>query len=447
MPTVAIAQGALRGVQIGQVAHFRNIPFAQAQRFEPPQPAPGWTGERDASEHGPVCPQLVSPIAAVMGDPPEGPQDEACLSLSVATPLDRSRRRAVMVWFHGGAYAVGAGSFAWYRPDLLVSEGDVVVVNANYRIGAWGYLYMPGVSPGNLGLLDQLAVLRWVRDNIAAFGGDPSRVTVFGESAGAHSIAALMSARAGRGLFRRAIMQSAHLGLGFVSQRRALRVAQVLKRCANGADLRSLSSVELLAAQRRMLVAITGPGGFNTAPAFGPIAGLAPLPEPAHSDAVSAVIATDVDLLIGSTRDEMRAFFDRNPRIARLRSIPGWGAWAYQTLTKRITQRVFSGPAQRLADRQARADRASVYLYAFAWAPPTAPFGACHTIDLPFVWGGDAWRGSPMLGTTPWPVIEQLGQQVRRAWTAFARTGDPNTEGAPQWPRHRAGAAPGRRFA
>src|SRR5262245_39796132 len=120
-----------------------------------------------------------------------------------------------MVWLHGGAYVIGAGSYDWYRPDCLVTEGDVIVVNVNYRLGALGYLRLEGISSGHQGFLDQIAALRWVVNNIAAFGGDPHNVTVFGESAGAHSIAALMSTAATRGLFRRAILQSGHLGLGF----------------------------------------------------------------------------------------------------------------------------------------------------------------------------------------------------------------------------------------
>lgn len=445
-PVVSIRNGAVRGVQLGEVLHFRNIPYAQAQRFEPPQPVQAWQGVRDGTQHGPICPQLESPLAAVMGEPSAAEQNEACLTLSVSAPAGEARARPVMVWFHGGAYLVGASSLEWYRPDALVCEGDVVVVNVNYRLGVLGYLLMPGVSPGNLGMLDQIAALRWVQDNIAAFGGDPTRVTLFGESAGAHSIVALMSAPASRGLFTRAIAQSPHLGVGFITQALATRVARTLQQALNGSDPRTASIEQLLSAQQRMLIKLAGPGGFNAAPVFGPIAGVDPLPQPAQPEPCRAVLHTDVDLLIGSTREEMRAFFETNPRIAALRRVPVIGQWAFVSLISKVTERVFARPAQRLADAQASAGKAAVYLYAFDWSPTDSRFGTCHTIDLPFVFGGDAWHTAPMLGTTPWSEIDQRGRELRRAWTRFAHGGDPNPDSSEVWPRHQPGAVPGRRF-
>ena len=434
-------------MRTGDVVHYRNIPFAQAQRFGLPQPVPAWQGTRDASVHGPVCPQGLSPITPVMGTPSQAEQDEDCLTLSVAVPAKPSSApRAVMLWLHGGAYVVGASSFEWYRPDALVSEGDVIVVSTNYRLGVFGYLFAPGISPGNLGLLDQIAALRWVRENIAAFGGDPDRITVFGQSAGAHSVVALMSVAETRGWFRRAIVQSAHLGVGFHARARAERAARVLQRYLKPADLRTASSQALLVAQDRMRAELAGPGGFNSVPAYGPVAGVAPLPEPAQTDACKAVSHRGVDLMIGSTRDEMRAYFDLSPRIKLLSRLPGAGPQAYAGLVRLVTQRVFAQPAQRLADEHARAAQASVYLYAFEWAPSDGPNGACHTIEIPFVFGGAAWQRSPMLGSTSPEQLDRLGRELRRAWTQFARTGDPNTSGARAWPRHQPGAEPGRRW-
>jgi para-nitrobenzyl esterase len=426
--------------------HFRNIPYAQAPRFGLPEPPPPWRGTRDATRHGPVCPQEPSPITPVMGEPSPAVQDEACLSLSVTVPARPGAARPVMLWLHGGAYAVGGASYEWYRPDALVREGDVIVVAPNYRLGVFGYLRAPGVTPGNLGLLDQIAALRWVRDNIAAFGGDPERITLFGPSAGAHSIVALMSAPETRGLFHRAIAQSPHLGVGFTSEARALRVAEVVQRCLKHGDLRTATSQELLIAQARMQRKLAGPGGFNSVPPFGPIAGVAPLPKPAQTDACSAVLHREVDLMIGTARDEMRTFFDLNPRLVALSRLPGIGPRAYAGLVRGVTQRVFGQPAQRLADEQARAGKANVYLYVFDWSPLTGAFGACHTIDLPFTFGGDAWRGAPMLGNTAWEEIDRLGRALRRAWTQFAHSGDPSRPETPTWPRHTPGAKPGRHW-
>ena len=188
------------------VRHFRNIPYAQAQRFEPPQ----------RCTPGKACATPRGTVRSVHSRSRRSPGDGRVGRGAGRSLSDLERRRAggerparpVMVWFHGGAYVVGASSYEWYRPDALVREGDVVVVNVNYRLGVFGYLRMPGVAPGNLGVLDQIAALRWVRENIAAFGGDPGQVTLFGESAGAHSLVALMSAPETRGLFRRAIARA-----------------------------------------------------------------------------------------------------------------------------------------------------------------------------------------------------------------------------------------------
>jgi para-nitrobenzyl esterase len=442
--TVTVEQGVLQGVREDSVAHFRGIPFAEADRFGAPRAARPWAGARDATHHGVTCPQPPSRMAVVMGPTPDASQGEDCLTLSVATPSADHGGRPVMVWLHGGAYVIGAGSYDWYRPDALVTEGDVVVVRANYRLGVFGFLDLPGVSRANLGILDQIAALRWVQRNIAAFGGDPAQVTVFGESAGGHSIATLMAATEGRGLFRRGIIQSAHLGVGFMTERSAARTARAFRRSLPAdVDPRTAPVGALLSAQERMLVKLAGPGGVNSTPAFGPVAGVAPLPQ---TEILEGGVGAGVDLLIGTNRNEMHAFFVSNPSIARLRRIPGVGPLAFDALSAAVTDRIFRTPARLLADAHARAG-GRVYLYAFDWAPPASPLGACHTIDLPFVFGAEqAWSQAPMLGGRPWAEIDELGRVVRRAWTRFARMGDPNGEGDPSWQRHVPGNGPGKRF-
>jgi para-nitrobenzyl esterase len=383
-------------------------------------------------------------MAPVMGPSPPLEQAEDCLTLSVATPSVDDRRRPVMVWLHGGAYVIGASSHDWYQPAAIVTEGDVVVVRANYRLGVFGFLGMPGVSAGNLGILDQMAALRWVQRNIAAFGGDPDQVTLFGESAGGHSIAALMASPDARDLFRRAIIQSAHLGLGLMTVEAAARTARVLCECLGTRDPRSATVQELLTAQDAALVRLAGPGGMNSAPAFGPIAGVGPVP---RTDIVEGGTGSRKEILIGTTRHEMHAFFATNPSIVRIRRAPAVGRFAFDALSAAVTERVFRRPARRLADAHALSG-ARTYLYAFDWAAEDAAFGACHTIDLPFVFGArEAWSQAPMLGGTPWSAIDALGRSVRRAWTAFARTGVPAAGADAPWPEHRQGAKPGRRFA
>ncbi len=451
---VTVDGGALRGRSANGVHHFVGVPFAKAGRFEPPRAPDAWSGVRAATEPTPICPQPAAPLQTIIGRPPRAAgHDEDCLTLCVSTPgldLDRGRGRGrpVMVWLHGGAYLFGSGSSDWYRPDALVREGGVVVVRPNYRVGAFGYLAAPGVAPPNLGPMDQIAALRWVQRNIAAFGGAPDQVTVFGESAGAHAIAALMCTEGTRGLFRRAILQSAHLGLGFKSAAGAARVARLFTRALGGADLRAVSAKELLDAQAKVLVQMAWPAGLNSTPAFGPVAGEGPFAgaRRAHLVASPAQVQPEVDLLIGTTRDEMRAFFDANPRIARLRRAGALGLRAHDALTAVVTRRVFAAPAAQLADAKASAG-ATVYRYRLDWTPPVGGFGACHAIDLPILFGDhDAWKDAPMLAGAPWEGIDALGRVMRRAWTSFARHGDPSRDGGEPWPAHRPGDGVGRIF-
>jgi para-nitrobenzyl esterase len=183
-------------------------------RFAPPEAVAPWRETRDATRDGPIPPQGRSRLAHVMGDF-ERAQSEDCLTLNIWTPAADGKRRPVMVWIHGGAFSSGAGSLPWYSGERFAQNGDVVVVSINYRLGALGFLCLPGVSPGNLGLLDQIAALKFVRDHIAAFGGDPDNVTVVGQSAGAGSIAILMTMPLAKGLFRRASLQSTGSAGGF----------------------------------------------------------------------------------------------------------------------------------------------------------------------------------------------------------------------------------------
>src|SRR5262245_16387696 len=212
---VRTTAGDLRGAHENGIAVFRGVPYAAPPvdelRFAPPRPVQAWPGVRDARKDGPIAPQLRSRLAHVMGDF-EPPQSEDCLTLNIWTPATDAKKRPVLVWIHGGAFASGAGSLPWYSGERFAANGDLVAVSINYRLGALGFLCLPGVSPGNLGLLDQVAALRFVRDNIAAFGGDPDNVTVVGQSAGAASIAILMTMPHARGLFRRAILQSTPFG-------------------------------------------------------------------------------------------------------------------------------------------------------------------------------------------------------------------------------------------
>ncbi|MBA2280505.1 MAG: carboxylesterase family protein, partial [Acidimicrobiia bacterium] len=213
---VATSGGQVRGFEKGGVLRFRGIPYAAPPvgplRFRPPQPHEGWTGVRDALEPGAMAPQVAGGLEAMLGSAKMA-QGEDCLFLNVTTPAADDAGRPVLVWIHGGGFVGGAGSIPWYSGVRYAQRDDVVVVSINYRLGALGFTHLPGLGEGfagsgNAGILDQVAALRWTRDNIAAFGGDPGNVTVFGESAGGMSIGTLLATPEASGLFHRAIAQS-----------------------------------------------------------------------------------------------------------------------------------------------------------------------------------------------------------------------------------------------
>lgn len=439
MIETTVAGGRLRGELSGDgLVVFRGVPYARARRFAPPEPAEPWTGTRDATRHGPICPQPPVRVDGVMGPPQNGlVQDEDCLNLTVVTPGVDGTRRPVMVWIHGGAYVTGASSFAFYEGRRLAAEGDIVFVAINYRLGALGYLRLPGVSPGNLGLLDQVSALRWIKENIEAFGGAPECVTVFGQSAGAHSLACLMAMPAARSLFRRAILQSAPLGLKLGSPARSARMARHFTNALK-ADPRTAPVGEILRAQTETIVKVAGPGGL-VSPPFCPTGGTGPLP-PVRSW-LAAAAAAEADVMIGVTRSEMNGFLNGNPAVRRMERLPvlGRGVAAVKTIAGRW---VFETPSRKLADVLSAAGR-RVFTYRFDWAAARSVFGACHCIELPFLLGErEAWAKSPMLEGADRETVDRMGRAMRAAWISFARNGS-----ADSWPVHSPGAVPGRCWA
>ncbi|WP_243770221.1 carboxylesterase/lipase family protein [Amycolatopsis acidicola] len=436
---VTISGGRLRG-ETGEdgLTAYRGIPYAQAARFAPPGPAPSWTGVRDATRHGPMSPQPPFRPGSVTGEPPPAPQDEDCLNLTVLTPGTEGPKKPVLVWIHGGAYVTGSASLEFYQGRRLAAEGDVVFVGINYRLGALGYLKLDGVSPGNLGLLDQIAALRWVRENIAAFGGDPGAVTVLGQSAGAHSIACLMAVPETRGLFHRAIVQSAPLGLKIAGQRASDRIARFFT-AALRKDPRTATVDEILAAQGKAIARASGPGGIYSVPPFCPAAETDPLPSAARWLDDAASRAREVDVLIGTTRDEMNTYLNNRPELAPLEAI-GPVRKGFDAVKTGITKFVFETPSRRFADKLATAG-GKVFGYRFDWSAPESGFGACHCIELPFLLGDRAsWAPAPMLAGTDWDELAELGHRLRGAWLSFARTGFPG------WEAHSAGAPLGFRW-
>ncbi|MEU9131309.1 carboxylesterase/lipase family protein [Kitasatospora sp. NPDC048540] len=456
-PVVRTTHGLLRGTRSADgVAAFRNIPYAAPPvgplRLLPPQPPARWDGERDATAPGPTAPQApyAPPLDVLL--PEITVPGEDCLNLNVWTP-DTAARLPVMVWLHGGAFTNGAGSLPMYDGSAFARDG-VVLVTLNYRLGAEGFLDLPGTTP-NRGLLDQIAALTWVRDGIAAFGGDPANVTVFGQSAGAMSIATLLAVPRARGLFHRAILQS---GAAHHTHGRATaglirdRLAELLGTAPEPAAIAALPTATLVEAQQRLRAAVTadpdparwGEAALNLLP-FEPVVDGDILPR-APIDAVSAGAAAGIDLMAGTTTEEFRLYLAPTglldavpeaalPHLTARYGLPPGALDRYRAgrpdaspgelLAAVATDWFYRIPAIRLAEAHARHRPAATYLYEFAWRSPAfdGRLGACHAVDVPFTFGVQDDRAlAPMLGDHP---PRQLADAVRRAWTSFATTGDP----------------------
>lgn len=463
-PVVETASGLVRGRWVGDGARFAGIPYAAPPvgdlRFAAPAPAPGWTGVRDAGQPGPAAPQLVSRLEAVVGPIRLAAKAEDCLSVNVWSP-DVRGCRPVLVFLHGGAFVAGSGGQDWYDGANLADHGDLVVVTVNYRLGALGFLYPGGLADdlgdGNAGLRDQIAALRWVRDNIANFGGDPAQVTLAGQSAGALCALAMMSSPHATGLFQRVILQSTPTGIRPQSPEQATAVAQrYLERLGLTPDqahqLRTLPVDRLLEAQGALMGASPP---LRLAPPFHLVA---------DGDLVAADLlgtpgwADGIDRVIGTTRDEGAAWVVPDPRLAGIdragaitvardflgdaaeaeydRASQGApGAGPQQVLTLLTTDYFFRRDVPTLA-----AGGGCSYVYQFDWAPAGGRFAACHCLEMPFMFGTlDAWREAPMLAGADPADQASLVADLSPAWAAFTRSGNPTHNGIPHWPTHHNG--------
>ncbi len=412
-----LPQGTIVGSRDGAVCRFNAIPYARPPlgdlRFRPPQP-PDWRGTLDGRQPGPIAPQLPSRLSRIMGDF-EAPQSEDCLHVTVWTPAAERRRRPVLVWLHGGAWQSGAGALDWYSGAGLAARGDIVVVAPNFRLGPLGWLAIPGAT-ANLGLLDQEAAIDWTIDHIEAFGGDPGNVTVMGQSAGGMSIPCTLMRKAQR--FQRAILQSASLGRGFRPADKAREFAEIFLHAAGVANVeeaRQLPVRTLLEAQGndRVVQWLAQEGAQRTL--FGPVADGEILPlEP---EKALAAAAGHVDVLAGYTRDEMAAF-------------PGGGL---DTESQALGDRVYGAPARQWASDAVDRGR-KAWSYQFSHRPGET-FGACHCIELPFVFGSlEAFAGAPMLGGLQPGNGRRLVDEIQSGWLRFIREGDP---GWSPWPQQK----------
>ncbi|MEU6179234.1 carboxylesterase/lipase family protein [Streptomyces coeruleorubidus] len=461
-PVVRTTAGSVRGRREEGLAVFRGIPFAAPpvgeDRFMAPRPAHAWDGIRDAYAFGPPPPQDLGNLGGPgLLDVPEG---DEWLTVNVWTPEpDAAARHPVMVWIYGGAYKLGHSGSPGYDARRIAADGDLVVVSLNYRVGMEGFAHIEG-APANRGLLDQVAALEWVRDNIEAFGGDPGQVTVFGESAGAGSGAALMAMPRAAGLFRRVIAQS--VPGTFFSDALARDIGAALAAEVGlrptVADLAAIAPRELTSAGEslsgKMLQYVDRWGqAAPTVTPFAPVVDGEVLPVTPWQ-ALAAGAAKDVDLLVGHNRDEYRLFVamagqlgqiseERAAAALRLFAPGPDGEQAYRTafpdaspgeLYERVqTDWLFNMPSLHLAEAQ-RAGGGGAHVYELTWPAPGngGALGACHGLDIPLLFGTYGADLGLLLfaGTEPSAEAEALSSRFRASWTAFARSGDPG------WPAY-----------
>lgn len=454
-PVVTTVHGKVRGQVAGGVGAFLGIPYAAPpfgkNRMRPPARPQRWDGVRDALEYGATVPKPPYPVPfdGLLPEPVIAGRD--CLNLNVWTPDPGQAGLPVMVWIHGGAFVNGSGAVSQYAGDRFARDG-VVCVTINYRLGCEGFLLLDDAIP-NRGLLDQLAALEWVHENIAAFGGDPGNVTVFGESAGAMSVAALLSMPSAAGLFRRAIPQSGagHHALPAATAR--LVTAELSRRLGVPPTLGGFAGVpadRLVAAQRQLsaeIAALPDPGRWREIAthlmAFEPVVDGQILPA-RPVDGVAAGQGKDVDLLVGTNRDEHRLFLVPTgvadaadeatvQLVAAALGLGPAGLAVYlaaactpgDALADVITDWFFRVPAIRLAE----AHQGRSYMYEFDWKSPEfgGRMGACHALEIGFVFDTLDAPGSRQLYGTQAPA--ELAAAMHGAWISFARSGQPGWDG------------------
>jgi para-nitrobenzyl esterase len=468
---VETTSGKVRGAIRNGIHIFKGIPYggstAGENRFRPPQKPQPWTGVREALRFGHQSPQNMhfTDVLAPQADPAEG-FDEDCLVLNVWTPGLRAGKRPVMFWCHGGGFAQESGSWPWIDGEALARSGDVVVVTINHRLNVFGYLHLEDLGgekyagSGNAGMLDLVAGLQWVRENIGQFGGDPHNVMIFGESGGAAKVCTLLGMPAAQGLFHRAAIQSGAWLRGVPRDEANNTAHQLLNEL--GISPQRIDDLQRVPVDK-LLAARTGAMQLQPTRSGAPRFGYSPVVDgsvlPANPfDPVATPLAANIPILLGCTQYEATLFYVRDETAFSLdagglrqrtgelvgeSAAPGLIA-AYRSeqpqgspsdlFFRIITDRMFRHDTLRLAERKLAQGNAPVYVYYYAWKSPAlgGRLRAPHTIDIPFVFNNP---DIPDVMTRA-PDARALAANTSAAWIAFARSGNPNHPGLPAWPAY-----------
>ncbi len=477
---VETSAGKVKGASEQGVHVFKGVPYgattAPPHRFMAPRPAVAWAGVKETTAFGPYAPQGASmaPTPEVTPDntladatprrlinnSPGGSPSEDCLSLNVWTPgLDNSKR-PVLVWLHGGGFSAGSGASTWYDGVNMARKQDVVVVTINHRLNVFGYLYLDGLLGADyadssmVGLLDCVQALKWVKENIASFGGDPSRVLIFGESGGGRKVSCLLATPPAQGLFHRAVVQS---GSQLTVDTQAVAMERTEK-LLKGLGLAKSDASKLLQADPAALLAQVQQATAGTGQ-FRPVVGTPSMP--AHPfDPASPAMSANVPMIIGTNRTEQSVFLGGNAAIVNLsdadlaQRLKPWlpenqiapvtamykrlypGARNDEILYMAGTDRGYFLDSTIQAERKAAQGRAPAFYYAFYRETPVegGRYHVPHASEIPFVFGN--LDKAVSIGGQPTPAAQKLADTMSAAWASFARDGDPNHSGMINWPKY-----------
>lgn len=403
------------------VLRATGIKYAKSKRYEVPIAEFKTNGIIAATKWSPACPQPKDEFTEkIIGNLTRKMKfDEHCQYLSITVPPDAtlSDKLPVMIWIHGGSYVTGAGDHPLYNPAALVREQHVIVVTITYRLGLFGYLGNKKDIPANLGLLDQIEALRWVKENITAFGGDSENITLFGESAGGDSVSHLMISQGTEGLFNRAIIQSAPFG---ILRNRSKMTSTMLDEVPKTSFDNSLEDVAAIQSSIQEKVKSFG---LKSSMPFGVQYGHFPLPNEENLDKTWRKVASRIEVMVGNNERELAPFAPYIPILKKITSIPTFGKFATNTVANFLTHKVYSSGVKEFAKRH-HLGGGRGYKYEINWGAPGNKFSGGHTIELPLLFEDkDLMEHAPILDGTTWAEFHRKGKALRQIWGGFARTG------------------------